>query len=172
MTTNCVNVFCVVFFVAVTCLWADDQSRVKEPSSPALRIARSYLSACDNGDIDALNQLFLDQERATVLENATDEGSWENYRDHHLKPELEELKGVKFQLESEAEQKFGQVTIVRHIGSLAVPDRNNPDQRRKILAAVTYVVVEDAGRSKIAHLHWSSRAARPATTTPSTNPAR
>lgn len=142
--------------------------QVTQADSPALRLAHAYLGACEKADRNALDALFLTNGRATVLENASDEGAWEQYRDHHLMPELEGMKGITFTLETEAEQKFGTTSIVRQTGWFMVPDPVDEDQPRKIQAAVTYVIVEDAGSPKIVHLHWSSRAAKQ----PATQPAQ
>ena len=116
------------------------------------------LAACGKADATALNALFLDKGRATVSENAGDEGTWETYRDHHLLPELKEMPGFVMTVAKEDVQTFGTTSIVRQIGSFTVPDPNHPDAPRKFLAAVTYVVVDDGGTPRIAHLHWSSRA--------------
>lgn len=127
-------------------------------SHPALKVARDYLAACGKADATALNALFLDKGRATVSENAGDEGTWETYRDHHLLPELKEMPGFVMTVAKEEVQTFGTTSIVRQIGSFTVPDPNHADVPRKFLAAVTYVVVDDGGTPRIAHLHWSSRA--------------
>lgn len=127
-------------------------------ASPALKVARGYLAACGKADAAALNALFLDKGRATVSENAGDEGTWETYRDHHLMPELKEVPGFLMTVAKEDVQTFGTTSIVRQIGSFTVPDPNQPDAPRKFRAAVTYVVVDDSGSPRIAHLHWSSRA--------------
>ena len=129
-----------------------------EPATPTLSLARTYLAACDAADAEALNGLFLDNGRATIMENASDEGTWETYRDHHLMPELAELKGIPFTLATENEQVFGSTSIVTQTGSFVVPTPDHPDTPRTILAAVTYVIVNENGSPKIAHLHWSSRA--------------
>lgn len=139
-----------------------EQPKVTEPAaapvSPALRTARAYLAACGKADADALNALFLDKGRATISENAGDEGTWETYRDHHLMPEMKEMPGFVMTVTKEDVQAFGATSIVRQIGSFTVPDPNHPDAPRKFRAAVTYVVVDDGGTPRIAHLHWSSRA--------------
>lgn len=127
-------------------------------TNPAVKVAREYLAACSNADATALNALFLDNGRATVSENAGDEGTWEAYRDHHLMPELKEMPGFVMTVAKEDVQTFVTTSIVRQIGSFTVPDPNHPDAPRKYLAAVTYVVVDDNATPKIAHLHWSSRA--------------
>jgi len=127
-------------------------------SNPAVKVARTYLDACGKADTKALDAIFLDKGRATVSENASDEGSWETYRDHHLMPELKEMPGFALSITNEDVQTFGATSIVRQIGSFTVPDPANKDLTKKYLAAVTYVVVDDEGTPRIAHLHWSSRA--------------
>ena len=127
-------------------------------SNPAVKIARAYLAACGKADANALDALFLDKGRATVSENASDEGTWETYRDHHLLPELKEMPGFVMTLTKEDVQVFGASSIVRQIGSFTVPDPNHKEVTKKYRAAVTYVVVDEGGTHKIAHLHWSSRA--------------
>ncbi|MGD9691362.1 MAG: hypothetical protein AB7V20_00805 [Phycisphaerales bacterium] len=124
----------------------------------ALKVAHGYLAACASADAAVLNSLFLDKGRATVTENAGDEGTWETYRDHHLLPELKEMPGFVMSVTKEDVNTFGVASVVRQIGSFTVPDPNHPDAPRKYLAAVTYVVVDDGGTPRIAHLHWSSRA--------------
>jgi len=137
-------------------------SPVGPPATPATRTARAYLDACNKSDAKALNALFLDKGRATVLENAGDEGAWETYRDHHLIPELAEMPGFTLAVASEKEQAFGSTSIVTQTGSFLVPTPNHPDAPRTFLAAVTYVIVDENGSPKIAHLHWSSRAEKKA----------
>lgn len=127
-------------------------------TNPAARVARDYLAACGKADATALNALFLDNGRATVSENAGDEGTWETYRDHHLLPELKEMPGFVMTVTKEDAQTFGTTSIVRQIGSFTVPDLNHPDAPRRYRAAVSYVIVDDGGTLRIAHLHWSSRA--------------
>lgn len=145
---------------------AADAAAAPASDHPAAKTARAYLAACAAADEKALNALFLDNGRATILENAGDEGTWETYRDHHLLPELKEMPGFTMTVEKESVQTFGATSIVRQVGSFMVPTPNHPDAPRKVLAAVTYVVVEEAGAPKIAHLHWSSRAEKRAEAAP------
>ena len=127
-------------------------------ANPAVKVARAYMAACAKADAEALNALFLDKGRATISENAGDEGSWETYRDHHLMPELKEMPGFIMSITKEDVRTFGATSIVRQIGSFTVADPNHAELTKKYLAAVTYIVVDDGGTPKIAHLHWSSRA--------------
>ena len=139
-------------------------------ASPAVKAARAYLAACATSDPVALNALFLDKGRATVSENASDEGTWETYRDHHLLPELKEMPGFVMTVTKEDVQTFGTTSIVRQIGSFTVPDPKHPEAPKKYRAAATYVVVDEGGTQKIAHLHWSSRAEKKADAAAPTKP--
>lgn len=129
----------------------------QESASAAVSLTREYIRKMEAGKLEALNGLFLPNGRSWVLENASDEGSWEHYRDHHLAPELKESPDFKFTIEKEAEDRFGSTAIVRQIGRFAV---KVGEENRTYRAAVTYVVVDQAGSPKIAHLHWSSRLER------------
>lgn len=119
-----------------------------------LSIARDYLKGMEAGQLDGLDRLFLPDGRSSVLENASDEGSWERYRDHHLKPEMESATNFKFTVTDEKAERFGSAVLVRQIGRFTVQVEQ---EVRAYRAAVTYVIVEDTGELKIAHLHWSSR---------------
>jgi len=132
--------------------------RVAAPS-PAVALAQKYQAALGAGELGAIDGLFL--AGATILENGGDEGTWERYRDEHLKPEMEELAGYRWTTALESEVKHGSASIVRQVGSFAI---GAGAEEKRFRAAVTFVVVEDGGTSKIAHMHWSSRQERkPAT---------
>ncbi len=123
----------------------------------ALSLARAYLEGMEAGRLDALDELFLPDGGSSILENASDEGSWEHYRDHHLKPEMESTNDFSFTVTDEKEQRFGSTSLVRQVGTFTI---QVGDEQRAYRAAVSYLVVEDAGSLKIAHLHWSSRPKR------------
>ena len=129
----------------------------KSASNAGLKIARAYLRGLEQGKLDGLDQLFLAGQRSSILENASDEGSWEHYRDHHLGPEMKETSGFKFTVAKEVEDRFGSTVVVRQVGQFSLK-AGNEDRSYKM--AVTYVMIEDSGTLKIAHLHWSSRADR------------
>ena len=131
------------------------QSASDSPATEeGLSIARSYLRGMEEGKLDLLDQLFLPDGRSSILENASDEGSWEHYRDHHLKPELESAAGFTFTLTEEKGERYGSTILVRQVGKFAI---QLGEEARRYRAAVSYLLVEDAGRLRIAHLHWSSR---------------
>ena len=94
------------------------------------------------------------RDSSSLLENASDEGNWEQYRDHHLKPELAAAPNFRFTVTDEKEERFGSTSLVRQVGTFSIQVEG---EARMYRMAVTYVIVSDAGEPKIAHLHWSSR---------------
>ncbi len=156
MTRTSFTVSCM-FLVGVALSTFAQMGDGSNAASPAISLAREYIRGMAAGKLEALNTLFLPNARSWVLENASDEGSWEHYRDHHLAPELKETPDFKFTIEKEAEDRFGSTAVVRQIGRFVV---KVGEETKAYRAAVSYVVVEEAGAPKIAHLHWSSRPER------------
>lgn len=134
------------------------QSRPSDSSQgDGLSLARAYLKGMEAGRLDELDGLFLPDGRSNILENASDEGSWEHYRDHHLKPEMEATSNFRVNVTGETETRFDSTILVRQVGTFTMQVNQ---EVRKYRMAVTYLIVDDAGKSKIAHIHWSSRPER------------
>ena len=124
------------------------------PASPAVDLARRFHAARAAGDTSALDRLFLSGGRATVLQNGSDAGTWERYRDEYLKPELKVLGASTWRTVSEVETPLGTATLVGHTVMLTAGE----EAKKKVLSvAVTLVIVDEGGTPKIAHMHWSSR---------------
>ncbi len=119
-----------------------------------ISVTRAYLGGMEQGRLDSLDLLFLSEGRSSILENASDEGSWEHYRDHHLRPEMARASDFKFTVTNEKAELFDSTILVRQVGRFTV---QVGEEVRAYRVAVSYVIVEDAGELKIAHLHWSSR---------------
>jgi SnoaL-like protein len=128
-----------------------------------LALARSYISGMEDGDLDALSALFIADNKSSILENASDEGSWEHYRDHHLKPEMDVVKNFKFEIAKESERVYGPVTLVQQTGTFSVDVRG---ETLKYRVAVSYTIVMQDDKPRIAHLHWSSRPEKKQAPTP------
>ena len=143
-----------VLLFAVAGLMMIGMSNNARPSG--LDMARAYIEVMETGDLASADKLFLDGDRSVILENASNEGSWENYRDHHLAPEIEHADGFRFTLKEESESRFGSTIIVHQVGSFSV---KLGDETREFRVAVSYVIVRDRGENRIAHLHWTSRPA-------------
>lgn len=143
------------------------QDRAPASSSPGSRevteaqqLVRIYIKGLEDGKLATLDDLFLPNERSAVTENASDEGSWEHYRDHHLAPELKESPGFKFAVEKEKAEKLAGAVLVRQFGTFTIAPPKPDEPAKTYRAAISYVVVMEDKRPRIAHLHWSSRVER------------
>ena len=132
-------------------------SKASAIQTPGLVVAGAYIAGMEAGNLDALSALFISDEKSSILENASKEGSWEYYRDHHLAPEMEVVKNFKFEIAVESEKSFGDAILVEQVGAFSV-DVN--DETRDYRVAVSYLMVREGDGLRIAHLHWSSRAKR------------
>src|SRR5262247_3128324 len=71
----------------------------RDPASSAVIYAlTSNAAAVERGDLAALSRLWADDETVVVFENGYANYGWADYRDHHLAPELAEMKNVKYHL--------------------------------------------------------------------------
>lgn len=129
--------------------------RTHEAGPDAKAIARAYIAAMEASDFEKLDALFLGDDRSSIFENASDEGSWEHYRDHHLKSEMQAAQNFRFKIAKETVERFEGTTLVRQTGSFTVDVRG---EERRYRVAVSYVIVTEDHRARIAHIHWSSRA--------------
>ncbi len=144
----------VAIMMAMTSKAGPGHAHNTEPKADGLAIANAYIAGMEAGDLDALSALFIDNKKSSILENASNEGSWEYYSDHHLKPELEIVKDFKFEIAQESEKTFGDTILVEQTGTFSV---NVRDEAHNYRVAVSYLLVVEDDQLKIAHLHWSSR---------------
>ena len=62
------------------------------------RVLRLNAEGFEQGDFALLDSIWAHDETVTVFESGYANFGWEDYRDHHLKPEVEEMKNVKYEL--------------------------------------------------------------------------
>lgn len=61
-------------------------------------VLRANARAFEQHDMKALDALWSHDAGVTVFENGYANYGWTDYRDHHLRPEVEEMKNVKYVL--------------------------------------------------------------------------
>ncbi len=154
MTRKSVSILVCAVTVCVSVATAMAVAQGEHSGLDGRAIAQAYIAGMESGDLDKLTTLFLPDGRSSILENASDEGSWEHYRDHHLKPEMEAAINFRFTVVKESEERFGEAILVRQMGSFTVEVNG---ETREYRVAVSYVIVTDDDGARIAHLHWSSR---------------
>ncbi len=154
MTRQSVSILVCAFTVCASVAAAMAVAQGERSGPDGRAIAQAYIAGMESGDLDKLTALFRTDGHTSILENASDEGNWEHYRDHHLKPEMEAAKNFRFEVAKESEERFGGAILVRQTGSFTVEVK---DEMRKYRAAVSYIIVTENNQARIAHLHWSSR---------------
>lgn len=147
---------CTLTLAAVSA--QDDTKKAAAPDEDAaLAISRSYLDGISGGDLDDLDVLFMEGEASSIYENASDEGTWAHYKEHHLAPEQESVKNFQFTTDKETAERCGTGFLVRHTGGFSLEAGG---ETRKYRAAVSFTMTPTDKGLRILHLHWSSRAAR------------
>ena len=68
------------------------------PNDPVAAVLVRNAQGFETGDLATLDTLWANDNDVTVFENGYANYGWSDYRDHHLKPEIEEMKNVKYQL--------------------------------------------------------------------------
>lgn len=67
-------------------------------SDPVAAVLLRNAQGFETGDLAMLNTIWANDEGVTVFESGYANYGWADYRDHHLKPEIDEMKNVKYQL--------------------------------------------------------------------------
>src|SRR5205809_5869421 len=84
------TVFALIAVVAYqTAAQANDESAVRDA------LVKSALSF-EKNDIAMATQVWANDESLTVFESGHANYGWANYRDHHLGPEMREMKNTKY----------------------------------------------------------------------------
>lgn len=122
-------------------------------------------SAFEKGDMAALEKLWASDESVTVFESGHANYGWVDYRDHHLGPEMKEMKNTKYTL-SEIKVKVSGNTawaIFKYAISADIGTRHVDG------AGLGTAVLEKRGADwRI--VHWHSSAPRRAPAAPAAKP--
>ncbi|MGI9139942.1 MAG: YybH family protein [Gemmatimonadaceae bacterium] len=121
------------------------------------RTIAALFAAAERNDLAALDTLYAG-ERLTVVEGAGINRGWTDYRDHHLAPELREMKNFRyrpFEIESHVAGDMGWA-IFRYALQADAGER-----KVDVVGRGTAVLERSGGRWIIRHTQTSSRARRP-----------
>ena len=67
-------------------------------SDPVEAVLLRNAQGFETGDLAMLNTIWANDEGVTVFESGYANYGWADYRVHHLKPEIDEMRNVKYQL--------------------------------------------------------------------------
>ena len=129
-------------------------------TSEATRVAATLdalFAAAEGGDLTALDTLYAG-DSLTVIEGAGMDRTWAEYRDHHLVPELKEMKNFHYQPSDIEARVVGNMawsifryTLKADVGSSQVD----------IVGRGTAVLERRGQRWVVRHIHTSGRPRRP-----------
>lgn len=117
----------------------------------------ALFQAAERGDMAALDTLYAG-DSLTVMEGAGINRGWADYRDHHLAPELKELRGFQYRPTEIEPHVSGNVAwaIFRYTLKARAGERAIDNVGRG-----TAVLERRGGRWVVRHTHTASRARRP-----------
>lgn len=126
-------------------------------SASAAAVVAALFTAAERGDIAALDTLYAG-DSLTVIEGAGINRTWADYRDHHLGPEMKEMKNLRYR-PSEIEVKVRGAlawAIFRYTLRADVEGR-----AADVVGRGTAILEKRGSRWVVRHTHTSGRARRP-----------
>src|SRR5437016_8318229 len=67
-----------------------------DPKTDVANVLRANARGFEQHDMKTLDRIWSHGDGVTVFENGHANYGWTDYRDHHLRPEVEEMKDVKY----------------------------------------------------------------------------
>jgi ketosteroid isomerase-like protein len=113
----------------------------------------------EKGDLAMLDTLWAHDEGVTVFESGYANYGWKDYRDHHLKPEIEEMKNVHYQLNDIKSRLSGHTAWATFKYTIAADVK---DRHVEASGLGTAVLEKRDGQWKIVHWHTSAPRRPPA----------
>ena len=123
-------------------------------------VVTQHATAHETGDLATIEKLWVHDETASVAEGGEFNYGWTEFRDHHLRPEIEAMKNVKFPLENIKIQVKGKLAWVTYSYKMSGEYKGRPFDSA---GAATLVVEKRGSDWRIVHEHTSSKR-RPAPT--------
>ena len=127
-------------------------------AAEVVRVVESVGQAIQAADVESLNALYAADAWVRIVEGAGVNRGWVDYRDHHLKPELEAMQNLQYRYFDVEPQVRGDVAWASFRYELSVEMSGEQLER---VGRGTMVLERRAGEWKIVHSHTSGRAPRP-----------
>ncbi|MBI4445557.1 MAG: nuclear transport factor 2 family protein [Acidobacteria bacterium] len=112
----------------------------------------------EQNDIGALSQVWATDESLTVFENGSADYGWTQYRDHHLIPEMAEMKNTRYKLTDIRPRVFGTTAWATFKYSITADFKGRHIEGEGL---GTDVLEKQKGKWRI--VHWNSCATRRST---------
>lgn len=131
---------------------SNDEAAVRE-------VLLGQSAAFERNDLAALSQLWAGDESVTVFENGHANYGWADYRDHHLAPEMKEMKNTKYVLTDIKVRVAGKTAWATFKYTISADLKERHVEGGGLATAI---LEERNGRWQIVHWHSSSPRRAPA----------
>lgn len=140
----------------------DDRAIARDTTSgddadQVVQSLQALFAAVERGDLTALDTLYAG-DSLTVIEGAGLNRTWADYRDHHLAPELKEMKGMAYRPSEIEPHVAGNVAWAIFRYTLTGSTTRGPID---IVGRGTAVLERRGPRWVVRHTHTGGRARRP-----------
>lgn len=161
-------VLAMVLGVGLTAALARTASPDDASEKAVIEVLQQEAAAFEKGDVEALNEFWANDEWVSVFESGGADIGWANYRDHHLAPEMKELKNTKHTLSDIRVRVAGKTAWATFKYALSGDIK---ERHIDVNGLGTAVLEERNGRWLIVHRHTSARRRAPAPA-PAASPAK
>ena len=126
------------------------------PTDQVRAVVLAVPGAVERGDLKALDALYSHDPSVLIIEGASADVGWKQYRDHHLTPELKAVTDLKYKYTNVVVSVVGEVAWASFDYSLDALMKGKP---LSIKGKGTLVLRKSKGAWKIVHSHTSGRPA-------------
>ncbi len=145
----------VSWLVAVLAATTCTGSLAAQARPTATATAAAYLAAMAATDLDAAEALFA--EDSLIFETGGVEGTWHDYRRHHIGPELAAIVSFEITRGEPRERQSADGTMAWVAWSVEYRIELNDGRVINSRGTVSFVLEGHEQGFRIHHLHWSSR---------------
>lgn len=154
----------------LVCAAASNAVSVDDNGAVRDALMKSALSF-EKNDLAMASQLWANDESLTVFESGHANYGWADYRDHHLVPEMGEMKNTKYLLSDIRTHVAGQTAWATFKYTISAEIADNGKTRHVDGGGLATAVLElRDGRWQIVHWHSSAPRRAPTASTPAKNP--
>lgn len=122
-----------------------------------IKVIGAVAQYSQEANFEAMDTLYASGRSVHIIEGAGVNHGWEDYRDHHLAPEMENFENFEYSYSAIEPQVRGDVAWSSFRYALSV---DTPRGHTEIEGRGTAVLEKMSGRWQIVHMHTSGRPKR------------
>lgn len=143
-----------IVFVAALTMVTNQVAAQSDSTSELRELLESVAATFESGDLNSLDGVFAPGPGVHIIEGAGVNHGWAEYRDHHLRPELEAFEDFEYRYFAIEPVVRGDMAFAAFRYELSAAIDGKP---LNIEGRGTAVLEQFEGSWKIVHLHTSGR---------------